>query len=129
MPEKNKETDRRLGDVDKLEKFKKDLTNDAQTISEQRDQANEDSRFINVPGGQWEGAFGIQFTNRAKLELDIISQHRNRYVGEVFENDIGVCGCTSKDCNRMKRMVERYLPVWLNARESSIFFYMPLPDR
>jgi len=90
MPEENKETDRRLGDVNKLEKFKKDLTNDAQVINEQRDQANEDSRFINVPGGQWEGEFGIQFTNRAKPELDMISQYRNRYVGEVFENDIGV---------------------------------------
>ena len=39
MPDKQKETDRRLKDVDKLEKFKKDLTNDAQVINEQRDQA------------------------------------------------------------------------------------------
>jgi len=90
MPDKQKETDRGLEDTDKLEKFKMDLRNDAQVINEQRDQANEDSRFINVPGGQWEGEFGIQFTNRAKLELDMISQYRNRYVGEVFENDIGV---------------------------------------
>ena len=52
MPDKEKETNRQLQDVDKLEKFKMDLRNDAQVINEQRDQANEDSRFINVPGGQ-----------------------------------------------------------------------------
>ena len=83
------ETDRQLDDegssseeksLAKLEKFRVDLANDANVIQEQRDQANEDSRFINVSGAQWEGEFGAQFTNRAKPELDLIAPYKNRSI-------------------------------------------------
>lgn len=56
---------------------------------DQRDAANEDMRFCNVDGGMWEDWFEAthgEDTNRAKLELDLISDFVNRYVGEWTEN-------------------------------------------
>jgi len=43
---------------EKLDKFKLDIVRDAGLVDEQREQANEDMRFVNVTGGMWEGYVG-----------------------------------------------------------------------
>jgi len=48
----------------------------------QRDKSNESIRFIDVPGGQWEGWVNSQFANRPRLEMDRVSQSVNLFNGE-----------------------------------------------
>lgn len=73
-----------------LERFKQDIARDADALSEQRDKADEDMRFVNVDGGQWEEFLEDEYGGRTKLELDIISDHKNRFVGEWNQNRIDV---------------------------------------
>lgn len=73
-----------------LARFKRDVERDAEIISEQRDKANEDMRFVNVDGGQWEGFLEDEYKDRAKLEFDLISDYKNRFVGEWNLNRVGV---------------------------------------
>ena len=77
-------------DNEKLERFKQELARDADILAEQRDQANEDMRFVNVTGGQWEGFLENEYQDRAKMEFDIVSNYKNRYVGEWNQNRVGV---------------------------------------
>lgn len=76
-------------DEEKLQKFINDLTKDADVTDDQREAANEDMRFINVPGGMWEGEFE-DFGNRCKLELDKCSDYLQRFIGEWNQNRTGV---------------------------------------
>lgn len=80
----------KLTDDEKLSQFKIDITNDADVVSDQRDKANEDMRFIHVSGGMWEGFLEDEFSDRTKLEFDIISNHVNRYIGQWNQNRLGV---------------------------------------
>ena len=73
-----------------LTRFKRDIARDADILSEQRDKDNEDMRFINVDGGQWEGFLEDRYQDRAKLELDLVSNYKNRFVGEWNQNRVGV---------------------------------------
>lgn len=75
---------------EQLEAFKRDVANDADVLLEQRDHANEDMRFINVDGGQWEGFLEDQYKDRAKLEFDLVSNYKNRFVGEWNQNRVDV---------------------------------------
>jgi len=78
-------------DDEKLDKFKLDITRDADLVDEQREQANEDMRFVNVTGGMWEGFLEKDFdTDRVKLEFDIISNYLQRFLGEWDNNRMGV---------------------------------------
>jgi hypothetical protein len=77
-------------DAEMLERFKRDIRRDADLLDELRDKANEDMRFVYVDGGQWEGFLESQYENRAKLEFDLISQYKNKFVGEWRDNRIGV---------------------------------------
>lgn len=80
-----------LDEDEKLEKFMRDISSDANVVDDQRIQANEDMRFVNVTGGQWEGFFdGDENDDRVKLELDVVSNHVNRFLGEWDSNRIGV---------------------------------------
>ena len=54
MPDREVTEVESLSDDERLDKFKLDISNDADVVDEQRDQANEDMRFINVSGGMWE---------------------------------------------------------------------------
>ncbi len=74
----------------RLQEFKEDITNDADVVSDQRDKANEDMRFINVSGGMWEGFLEDEFSDRTKLEFDIISNYINRFIGQWNQNRVGV---------------------------------------
>jgi len=77
-------------DAKKLEQFKADVTLDAETGQDQRDAANEDTRFINVIGGMWEGDFAESFGSRVKLELDLVSNFLQRFIGQWNQNRVGV---------------------------------------
>ena len=93
MPVQRKETATITGETEdqKLQRFKDDISDDADIIQDQREQANEDSQFTHATGGMWQGDFGARFnTNRARLELDLISEQKNRFLGEVADNNIGV---------------------------------------
>ena len=81
----------KLDDDEKLNKFKLDVASDADIVDEQRIQANEDMRFVNVPGGMWEGFLENDFdADRVKLEFDLVSNFLQRFLGEWDSNRIGV---------------------------------------
>ncbi len=87
---------------DALTRFKEDLGKDADMMKDQSERANQEMRFIHVPGGMWEdfgtdsatsinGLTGANaFDDRTKLELDLVSPYRNRFVGQWNQNRIGV---------------------------------------
>lgn len=61
---------------------------------EQRDAANEDMRFVNVPGGMWEdwldGPGEAYDADRVRLEFDLTSPYINGFVGEWKSNRAGI---------------------------------------
>lgn len=74
-----------------LDRFKRELSLDADAMSDQRDAANEDMRFVAVDGGQWEGFLESAYTNnRVKAEFDIVSGYKNRALAEWNQNRVGV---------------------------------------
>ncbi len=79
-----------MDDAEKLALYKKQLASDFDVLQDQRDAANEDMRFVNVDGGQWEGFLEDVYENRAKPEFDIVSGPKNRFVGEWNQNRLGV---------------------------------------
>ena len=79
-------------DQTRLDGFKMDIASDADAMDDQREKANEDARFVNVDGGQWEGWYEstFDFPDRVKLELDIVSSPLQRFIGEWSLNRVGV---------------------------------------
>ncbi len=79
-------------DQERLDDFKQDITDDADAMDDQRDKANEDMRFVNVDGGTWEGFYEevFDFDDRVRLELDIVSNPLQRFIGEWNNNRVGV---------------------------------------
>jgi len=73
-----------------LTDFKADLVADADIMAEQRDQANEDMRFVDVQGGMWEGFLTDKLGKRVKLEVDLVSDSINEFKGEWNQNRLGV---------------------------------------
>ena len=67
-----------VNDEERLDSYKRDIINDADDQSDQRDKANQDFRFIHVPGGMWEDFLETEFSNRTKLEFDQTSDFINR---------------------------------------------------
>lgn len=76
-----------------LEDYKLQLETAHSTSREQIDRANEEIRFINIPGGMWEDwaehTHGAN-SNRARMEFDIISDYVNRFIGEWSLNRANV---------------------------------------
>ncbi len=101
-------------DQEKLELFKNDLTSDADVSDETRDAANEDMRFVNVPGGMWEDFLEDDFDqDRVKLELDLVSDFLQTFIGEWNQNRIGVefkpdDSLTSKDDSDLINGIYRF---------------------
>lgn len=76
---------------DKLAKYKRDITNDADIMDDQRQKAQEDMRFINVSGGMWENFLETSFPeDRVRLELDTVSDFVQRFAGQWSQNRVGV---------------------------------------
>jgi hypothetical protein len=65
-----------------------------------REACTAERRFYSVPGAQWEGEFGEQYANKAKLEVNkchlavirIFSEYRNNRIGVQFEPNDGQRG-------------------------------------
>jgi hypothetical protein len=64
--------------LNKLDDYIEQLNVDYEASSEVRDKANEELRFSTVPGGQWEGYLEDAYTNRAKMEVDQVSDYIDR---------------------------------------------------
>ena len=91
MPEKQIPTPKTDETIDdKRGRFVIELAEDASNLNDVREEANEDTRFINVTGGMWEGFLEEQFGKRAKLQFDIISNFINRFLGQWNQNRVGV---------------------------------------
>lgn len=75
---------------ERLDEFKRDIAKDAGVAQDQSDLADQEMRFLNVPGGMWEGWGDEQFTDRVRLELDFITPLVNRFLGEWALNRTGV---------------------------------------
>ena len=74
----------------RIERYKQDISKDADPMYEQIDLANEDMRFVNVPGGQWEDFLENEFEDRTTLEFDLVSNYVNRFLGEWNSKRAGV---------------------------------------
>ena len=77
-------------DQEKLDRYKREFYADYGAFEEQRDKSNEEMRFQVVPGGQWEGFLEAAYADRAKLELDQVSDYVYRTYGNWTQNRIGV---------------------------------------
>ena len=78
-------------DTERLAQFKNDAKNDFEVSQDARDAANEDMRFVNVPGGMWESFLEDDFDeDRVKLELDLVSDFLSTFIGEWNQNRTGV---------------------------------------
>ena len=75
---------------DRLTRFLAQISIDANAMSEQRDKANEDMRFVHVDGGQWEGFMTETFTHRVRMEFDVVSNFISRIKGDWSGNRTGV---------------------------------------
>ena len=72
-------------------KYRQDISRDANVTLEQREAANEDMRFVNVEGGQWEGRFeDYQESQRVRMEFDMVAQFLERFIGKFETNPVGV---------------------------------------
>lgn len=76
-----------------LEDMKLDTSKDYDLTQQQRESANEDLRFCTVEGGMWEGYLEDTHddnSGRTKMELDIVSDYVERFVGEWTQNRTNV---------------------------------------
>lgn len=79
-----------MTDDEKLDQFKLDIATDANDSDNQRENADEDMRFVSDQNGQWEGFREQQFQDRVRLQFDITSDYLNRFIGEWTLNRVGV---------------------------------------
>ena len=71
-----------------IEELKQRFNKDYLAAQENRDLANEDMRFIMVPGGMWEGYLEDHYADKPRLEYDLISQAVDRFMGEWSSNEL-----------------------------------------
>ena len=73
--------------ADSISEYRLEFNGDFTAIEEQRDECNEDVRFISTPAAQWEGFLRESFgSNRPRFQLDLISQSIDRFNGEWLTN-------------------------------------------
>lgn len=91
MPDKFTETKTEpMTDDQRLDKFILDISRDANTADDQRDDADEDMRFVNDSNGQWEGWQEDLFHDRVRLQMDVLSNYLERFIGEWNNNRTSV---------------------------------------
>lgn len=73
-----------------LDTYKLDLIKDVDVQQDQSREADNDTRFVNVPGGMWEDFAESTFSKRIKLELNLAKTRVNKYIGQWLNNRIGV---------------------------------------
>ncbi len=77
-------------DEERLARFKTDIEKDSSDQEDQRERANAEMRFIYTPGGHWEDWQESQFSNRTKIQLDITSDAKNRFIANYNNNRMGM---------------------------------------
>ena len=75
---------------EKVNRFKTELSLDADAVQDQMQQADEDMRFLNTIGGMWEGFFESELQNRVKLQFPMIANFLSRVQAEWNGNRVGV---------------------------------------
>jgi len=67
-----------------LERFRKEAASDWDLQEDQRDRADEDSRFVTVPGAQWEEFLTEIYgdDDRPKFQYDRLGEAVNRFIAE-----------------------------------------------
>ena len=65
-------------EIERLDSIIEDFNVDWGSTSDQRDLANEEYRFIMVPGGQWEGFSEDAYDDRAKMEMNHVGEFVRR---------------------------------------------------
>jgi len=61
---------------------------DYEAGQEIRDQANEDMRFIAVSGGMWEGFLEEAFSDKPRMEIDLLEESVDNFISEWEENEL-----------------------------------------
>jgi len=64
--------------MNNLLQYLEDLDDDLAASQDVRDQSNEEYRFTQVPGGHWEGWLEEDYEDRAKLQMDHLSDYLRR---------------------------------------------------
>lgn len=75
---------------EKVDRFKTELSLDADVVQDQMQQADEDMRFLNTIGGMWQGFFENELQNRVKLQFPMIAKFLNEALTEWNGNRVGV---------------------------------------
>ena len=77
-----------MANDDKVTSIQDAINIDYNATADQRDQADEDIRFVDVPGGMWEDLFPDFFSddNRPKMEFNKVHQSVYRSIGEWVTN-------------------------------------------
>jgi len=75
---------------EKLDRFKTEVSRDADAMEDQMQQADEDMRFLNTIGGMWDGFFENELQNRVKLQFPMIANFLSRAQAEWNGNRVGV---------------------------------------
>ena len=88
----NTDSDRQMTDTEteNHRQWKDDIRTDADTLEDQSEKANEDMRFIYTSGGMWDDFLVSEFNDRIKLQFNITTPYKNRFIGEYNLNRIGV---------------------------------------
>ena len=73
---------------DKHQDIRLTFERDYQNCEFQRDQANEDIRFVMTPGGMWDGFLESAYNDRPKMEYDMVTQAIDRFMGEWVSNEL-----------------------------------------
>lgn len=73
-----------------LDQLKINIVTDATATENQRDQADEDMRFLTVIGGMWENFFESETQDRVKLQYPLIAPFINRVQAEWNMNRMGL---------------------------------------
>jgi len=79
----------------KFQSYLNSLADDAENSYYQRGHAADDMSFVNDKGGQWEDDYGWadqdgNYGNRIRLEFDIVTDYKNRFVGRMIQNRTSV---------------------------------------
>lgn len=75
---------------DMLERFRLDITNDADAVDVQSDQSEDDMRFLNVIGGMWDGFFEKKLQNKVKMQFPMIAKFLRDVIAEWNMNRVSV---------------------------------------
>jgi len=75
---------------DMLQRFRSDITIDAETVDAQSDQSEDDLRFLNVIGGMWGGFYEQKLQNRVKLQFPMIAKFLRDVIAEWNMNRVSV---------------------------------------